>query len=143
AFTRSSSASFSASPPSRRKHTSEKWRGAKTSQPGSARTHDSNSPARRTWSRIAAWSPSRPDRKSTRLNSSHVASSYAVSCLKKKTGSDRYLVVSCAARGGTAFDAFGLGNGRHGGTDRRCSALYAVLPAYRALRGLQQSSVRA
>src|SRR5439155_16142429 len=27
----------------------------------------------------------RPDRKSTRLNSSHVASSYAVFCLKKKT----------------------------------------------------------
>src|SRR5207253_11140982 len=26
-----------------------------------------------------------PDRKSTRLNSSHVASSYAVCCLKKKT----------------------------------------------------------
>src|SRR5690625_6343206 len=26
-----------------------------------------------------------PDRKSTRLNSSHVASSYAVFCLKKKT----------------------------------------------------------
>src|SRR5690606_40527594 len=29
--------------------------------------------------------PSRPDRKSTRLNSSHVKSSYAVFCLKKKT----------------------------------------------------------
>src|SRR5439155_26597624 len=28
--------------------------------------------------------PSRPDRKSTRLNSSHVAISYAVFCLKKK-----------------------------------------------------------
>src|SRR5699024_11616903 len=28
------------------------------------------------------------DRKSTRLNSSHVSSSYAVSCLKKKTGQD-------------------------------------------------------
>src|SRR5690625_6753731 len=28
---------------------------------------------------------SRPDRKSTRLNSSHVAISYAVFCLKKKT----------------------------------------------------------
>src|SRR5437870_9834298 len=30
------------------------------------------------------WFPSRPDRKSTRLNSSHVAISYAVFCLKKK-----------------------------------------------------------
>src|SRR5439155_26007622 len=30
------------------------------------------------------WSPSRTDRKSTRLNSSHVAISYAVFCLKKK-----------------------------------------------------------
>src|SRR5690625_4271783 len=29
--------------------------------------------------------PGRPDRKSTRLNSSHVAISYAVFCLKKKT----------------------------------------------------------
>src|SRR5438067_4000265 len=28
----------------------------------------------------------RPDRKSTRLNSSHVSTSYAVFCLKKKTG---------------------------------------------------------
>src|SRR3989442_8610427 len=35
-----------------------------------------------------AWPPctqSRPDRKSTRLNSSHVRISYAVFCLKKKT----------------------------------------------------------
>src|SRR5439155_3744346 len=31
-----------------------------------------------------AWSYSRKDRKSTRLNSSHVAISYAVFCLKKK-----------------------------------------------------------
>src|SRR5690625_295035 len=31
----------------------------------------------------------RPDRKSTRLNSSHVANSYAVFCLKKKTKKDR------------------------------------------------------
>src|SRR5437868_10735433 len=31
--------------------------------------------------------PEPPDRKSTRLNSSHVSSSYAVFCLKKKTSS--------------------------------------------------------
>src|SRR5690349_23990813 len=37
-------------------------------------------------STIAAisWKPHRPDRKSTRLNSSHVENSYAVFCLKKK-----------------------------------------------------------
>src|SRR5688500_19823616 len=33
----------------------------------------------------AAEIPGRPDRKSTRLNSSHLVISYAVSCLKKKT----------------------------------------------------------
>src|SRR5215208_7393823 len=33
-----------------------------------------------------------PDRKSTRLNSSHVAISYAVFCLKKKNRNDRRLV---------------------------------------------------
>src|SRR5690625_5607923 len=31
-----------------------------------------------------------PDRKSTRLNSSHVASSYAVFCLKKKKTTDEH-----------------------------------------------------
>src|SRR5699024_11254850 len=34
---------------------------------------------------------SRTDRKSTRLNSSHVSISYAVFCLKKKTKPDDYL----------------------------------------------------
>src|SRR5690625_6527262 len=33
----------------------------------------------------------RQDRKSTRLNSSHVAISYAVFCLKKKTSHKRYI----------------------------------------------------
>src|SRR5690606_41791138 len=33
----------------------------------------------------ATWSPTITDRKSTRLNSSHVKISYAVFCLKKKT----------------------------------------------------------
>src|SRR5690625_7442951 len=32
---------------------------------------------------VAGWAPSLLDRKSTRLNSSHVATSYAVFCLKK------------------------------------------------------------
>src|SRR5690349_22147938 len=35
-------------------------------------------------SRATAWGPPRTDRKSTRLNSSHVEISYAVFCLKKK-----------------------------------------------------------
>src|SRR6266498_4621304 len=40
---------------------------------------------RRSCSSPAGWtSPSSPDRKSTRLNSSHVRISYAVFCLKKK-----------------------------------------------------------
>src|SRR5439155_12039956 len=44
------------------------------------------------------------DRKSTRLNSSHVASSYAVFCLKKKkyqvaTGSHTQIVPTAPARG--------------------------------------------
>src|SRR5207253_10197610 len=37
------------------------------------------------------------DRKSTRLNSSHVAISYAVFCLKNKTGGKR-IPISCASR---------------------------------------------
>src|SRR5690625_6278569 len=40
-----------------------------------------------------------PDRKSTRLNSSHVASSYAVFCLKKKNNLDALL---CSASLGEA-----------------------------------------
>src|SRR6267142_4763933 len=33
---------------------------------------------------VRRWSTGRPDRKSTRLNSSHMSISYAVFCLKKK-----------------------------------------------------------
>src|SRR6266513_4320477 len=36
----------------------------------------------------SCWPPSPSDRKSTRLNSSHVSISYAVFCLKKKKGFD-------------------------------------------------------
>src|SRR5438132_12798270 len=36
---------------------------------------------------IATWPAPRPDRKSTRLNSSHTVISYAVFCLKKKKNS--------------------------------------------------------
>src|SRR5947207_8685917 len=36
--------------------------------------------------------PSAPDRKSTRLNSSHTVISYAVFCLKKKNKEDLYLL---------------------------------------------------
>src|SRR5579885_3704506 len=36
---------------------------------------------------LTGWSPAPSDRKSTRLNSSHVSSSYAVFCLKNKNSS--------------------------------------------------------
>src|SRR5436305_9925713 len=48
----------------------------------------------------AAGSPA-PDRKSTRLNSSHVRNSYALSCLKKKK---RNRGGECAEGGGEAAD---------------------------------------
>src|SRR5690349_23759753 len=38
--------------------------------------------------RHSAWCPRHADRKSTRLNSSHVEISYAVFCLKKKTNTE-------------------------------------------------------
>src|ERR1039457_259612 len=37
------------------------------------------------------------DRKSTRLNSSHLVISYAVFCLKKKSTTDQYYAASCLA----------------------------------------------
>src|SRR5690625_5506889 len=43
---------------------------------------ESNPPKEFPWD---LWNRFEPDRKSTRLNSSHVAISYAVFCLKKKT----------------------------------------------------------
>src|SRR5690625_7023970 len=48
----------------------------------SSRRKDSNSPAAS--AKVGASLTSSGDRKSTRLNSSHVAISYAVFCLKKK-----------------------------------------------------------
>src|SRR2546426_8929278 len=45
----------------------------------------------------AAWADLRGDRKSTRLNSSHLVISYAVFCLKKKTIESIYLTVPGAA----------------------------------------------
>src|SRR5699024_11956528 len=38
---------------------------------------------------------SRRDRKSTRLNSSHVSISYAVFCLKKKIQTNHFLIILC------------------------------------------------
>src|SRR3989442_7057130 len=43
------------------------------------------------------------DRKSTRLNSSHVRISYAVFCLKKKTYSDHSRIPSAKVRAATAL----------------------------------------
>src|SRR5690625_6324066 len=45
------------------------------------------------------------DRKSTRLNSSHVAISYAVFCLKKKNGEDHRCTVTQTNRGMRQLDA--------------------------------------
>src|SRR5215510_11602879 len=50
--------------------------------------------SRRTCSTFQVGTSNRPDRKSTRLNSSHVAISYAVFCLKKKTKSPRTTLLS-------------------------------------------------
>src|SRR5699024_12344409 len=46
-------------------------------------------PARGGWATAPLRAALSPDRKSTRLNSSHVSISYAVLCLKKKTSSGR------------------------------------------------------
>src|ERR1039458_18749 len=54
------------------------WRSMRTWSAGSAKR-----PARR-WDRAGFRSPTKTDRKSTRLNSSHLGISYAVFCLKKK-----------------------------------------------------------
>src|SRR5439155_25351105 len=53
--------------------------------PGPRRKRRSTPPARTRWSSARVPMPADDqDRKSTRLNSSHVATSYAVFCLKKK-----------------------------------------------------------
>src|SRR5437773_3398757 len=46
--------------------------------------HSSGQPSRKMMSCAVNWKPSGEDRKSTRLNSSHITISYAVFCLKKK-----------------------------------------------------------
>src|SRR3989442_11105529 len=53
---------------------------------GRVRAEKKPNSGRSWWSRMSAW---RGDRKSTRLNSSHVRISYAVFCLKKKIGRER------------------------------------------------------
>src|SRR5207253_11155006 len=72
---------------------SEAGKGSRSSEPGDRATPrgpagcgcGGNDGRRRAgWHRSARRSRSRQDRKSTRLNSSHVAISYAVFCLKKK-----------------------------------------------------------
>src|SRR3712207_7943954 len=44
-----------------------------------------------------------PDRKSTRLNSSHANISYAVFCLKKKKNTDTYIRLDVMSHGATAL----------------------------------------
>src|SRR5439155_8323552 len=53
------------------------------------RRHVRRAAHRRLQPAVRAAGPSREDRKSTRLNSSHVAISYAVFCLKKKQSTPR------------------------------------------------------
>ncbi len=65
ALTRSSSSRLRSSSPSSRKHTTEKGRGAHSSQPGSAATQRSNSDASSTPRRMCACSPLRPWQRST------------------------------------------------------------------------------
>src|SRR5256885_13800976 len=50
----------------------------------SPRSRRPGSPAARSWRRRSTMPPCSRDRKSTRLNSSHLVISYAVFCLKKK-----------------------------------------------------------
>src|SRR5436853_5022809 len=50
-------------------------------------------PGNRARCRGAACRRGRPDRKSTRLNSSHLGSSYAVFCLKKKNTQRAHIII--------------------------------------------------
>src|SRR5437660_8424658 len=50
------------------------------------------------------------DRKSTRLNSSHVAISYAVFCLKKKNNNDTASILALDCRQGSASGRTALGS---------------------------------
>src|ERR1039458_4300466 len=62
----------------------------------------------------------RIDRKSTRLNSSHLGISYAVFCLKKKKKEKR---VNPVARGSRAADNTERGRGTRGGLIAMCGPL--------------------
>src|SRR5699024_12087004 len=59
------------------------------------------------------------DRKSTRLNSSHVSNSYAVFCLKKKIACREQRISEHRAQPGGVADRRGRGGRRHGGRRRR------------------------
>src|SRR5436190_12861627 len=78
-------------------------------------------PARRCGSRVtaAAGRPrAAPDRKSTRLNSSHTVISYAVFCLKKKKNKARELVTQLAdLMRATLKDSVGIGSRSDGHTN--------------------------
>src|SRR6266581_5186414 len=71
------------------------------------RTRGGGEACSRASARACAWT-NPPDRKSTRLNSSHPSTSYAVFCLKKKNDGD--------IRAGTPDDGAHVG---HGDADRR------------------------
>src|SRR5438874_7022364 len=65
------------------------------------RLKDSTAAAAGSWSRSVSSARGRGDRKSTRLNSSHVEISYAVFCLKKKKLLSQYIdkwTATCCTR---------------------------------------------
>src|SRR2546426_4746128 len=64
----------------------------------------------RTWRRRGTGSTKRTDRKSTRLNSSHLVISYAVFCLKKKKyRQDDYTLDGKSLTGDEEYGDFGTG----------------------------------
>src|SRR5205807_5400816 len=76
----------------------------------------------------------RQDRKSTRLNSSHLVSSYAVFCLKKKTRLEKLAARFRAAQPGPAEDGGDAAGARRQSSLRRALSLRQGLQRGRRLR---------
>src|SRR5205807_6321104 len=83
-----------------RDHLERHGRGRDHRDASAARAHGAGAPPRRhrahVWRRprkVASALSARRDRKSTRLNSSHLVISYAVFCLKKKNKNKKYLLI--------------------------------------------------
>src|SRR6266498_795641 len=74
--------------------------------PRRTRRHPAGPPCRRPARSARACGPPRSDRKSTRLNSSHVRISYAVFCLKKKNLSVSHVLLAPPPPRSTASPCF-------------------------------------